>query len=116
MAAAIFHHLRGDDEWQHVFSKCYTALRRGGSLWISDLIRHEDPAVQALMWQHYGAYLTGLKDEAYRDKVFAYIEKEDTPRSLQFQLDLLRSVGFSGVEILHKNGCFAAFGGIKRAA
>ncbi len=116
MAAAVFHHLRGDDEWQQVFSKCYAALRPGGSLWISDLIRHEDPAIQVLMWQRYGAYLTGLKDEAYRDKVFAYIEKEDTPRSLQFQLDLLGSVGFSGVEILHKNGCFAAFGGIKRAA
>jgi tRNA (cmo5U34)-methyltransferase len=32
-----------------------------------------------------------------------------------FQLDLLRSVGFSDVEILHKNSCFAAFGGIKGA-
>jgi tRNA (cmo5U34)-methyltransferase len=113
MAAAVFHHLRGDDEWQHVFAKCYAALRPGGSLWISDLVRHEDTAIQALMGQRYGAYLVGLKDEAYRDKVFAYIEKEDTPRSLQFQLGLLRDVGFEGVEVLHKNGCFAAFGAIK---
>jgi tRNA (cmo5U34)-methyltransferase len=30
-----------------------------------------------------------------------------------FQLDLLRQVGFQQVEILHKNSCFAAFGGIK---
>jgi tRNA (cmo5U34)-methyltransferase len=30
-----------------------------------------------------------------------------------FQLDLLRQVGFSEVEVLHKNGCFAAFGAIK---
>ena len=52
--------------------------RPGGSLWISDLIEHTNPAVQALMWQRYGAYLAGLKDEAYRDHVFAYIAKEDT--------------------------------------
>jgi tRNA (cmo5U34)-methyltransferase len=28
-------------------------------------------------------------------------------------VDLLREVGFHGVEVLHKNGCFAAFGGIR---
>src|SRR5687768_13368659 len=33
MAAAVFHHLRGDDEWQSVFAKCYAALKPGGSLW-----------------------------------------------------------------------------------
>lgn len=113
LAAAIFHHLRTDAEWHNVFAKCYTALRPGGSLWISDLIEHSTPAVQAIMWQRYGAYLAGLKDEAYRDHVFAYIAKEDTPRSLVYQLDLLRAVGFPTVEVLHKNGCFAAFGAIK---
>ena len=43
--------------------------------------------------------------------MFAYVEKEDTPRPLLFQLDLLRQVGFAQVEVLHKNVCFAAFGG-----
>jgi tRNA (cmo5U34)-methyltransferase len=113
LAAAVFHHLRTDAEWHDVFAKCYAALRPGGSLWISDLIEHSTRAVQALMWERYGAYLTGLKDEAYRDHVFAYIEKEDTPRPLPYQIDLLRSVGFKTVEVLHKNGCFAAFGAIK---
>jgi tRNA (cmo5U34)-methyltransferase len=113
LAAAVFHHLRTDAEWHDVFAKCYAALRPGGSLWISDLIEHANPAVQALMWQRYGAYLAGLKDEAYRDHVFSYIAKEDTPRPLPYQTDLLRSVGFSAVEILHKNGCFAAFGALK---
>ena len=46
------------------------------------------------MKERYGEYLTRLKDEAYRDHVFAYVEREDTPRSLTFQLDLMREVGF----------------------
>jgi tRNA (cmo5U34)-methyltransferase len=116
MAAAVFHHLRGDDEWRDVFAKCYAALKPGGSIWISDLITHDSPAVQALMWRRYGEYLTGLKGEAYRDQVFGYIEQEDTPRPLLFQLHLLKDVGFSRVEILHKNSCFAAFGAIKSQA
>jgi tRNA (cmo5U34)-methyltransferase len=44
---------------------------------------------------------------------FAYVEKEDTPRPLLFQLDLLRQVGFGQVEVLHKRVCFAAFGAVK---
>jgi tRNA (cmo5U34)-methyltransferase len=113
LAAAVFHHLRTDEEWKQVFAKCYAALKPGGSIWISDLIEHSTSPVQALMWQRYGEYLAQLKDVQYRDNVFAYIEEQDTPRPLLFQIDLLREVGFRSVEILHKNSCFAAFGGIK---
>jgi tRNA (cmo5U34)-methyltransferase len=49
----------------------------------------------------------------YREKVLAYVEKEDSPRSVTYQLDLMKKVGFKSVEILHKNLCFAAFGAIK---
>jgi tRNA (cmo5U34)-methyltransferase len=113
LASAVLHHLRTDDEWKSVFTKCYTALRDGGSFWIFDLIQHATPGIHALLWKIYGEYLTGLKDEGYRDKVFSYIEEEDTPRPLLFQLDLLREAGFRSVELLHKNSCFAAFGAIK---
>jgi tRNA (cmo5U34)-methyltransferase len=113
LAAAVLHHLRTDAEWQAVYASFYRALNPGGSVWVFDLVESSIPAVQELMWQQYGEYLTGLKDEAYRDHVFAYVEKEDTPRSLTFQLDLLRDVGFRHVEVLHKNVCFAAFGAVK---
>ena len=113
MAAAVFHHLRGDDEWRDVFAKCYAALEPGGSIWISDLIEHDSPAIQTLMWQRYGAYLTQLKGEAYRDTVYSYIEQEDTPRQLMYQLHVLKEVGFKTVEVLHKNSVFAAFGAIR---
>jgi tRNA (cmo5U34)-methyltransferase len=113
LAAAVLHHLRADQEWESVFARFHAALRPGGSLWIADLIQHDEPAIQALMWQRYGDYLTQLQDEAYRDHVFAYVEREDTPRSLLFQIDLLRKVGFRHIEVLHKHCCFAAFGAIK---
>jgi tRNA (cmo5U34)-methyltransferase len=113
LAAAVLHHLRTEQEWREVFAAFHRALRPGGSVWIFDLVESSIPAVQQLMRQRYGEYLTGLKDEAYRDHVFAYVEKEDTPRPLLFQLDLLRQVEFAQVEVLHKNLCFAAFGAVK---
>jgi len=113
VAAAVLHHLRGEDEWLAVFEKFHRALRPGGSIWISDLVAHALPAVQAMMWRRYGEYLMGLRDEEYRDDVFAYVEKEDTPRPIGFQLELLRRVGFRAVDVLHKNSCFGAFGAVK---
>jgi tRNA (cmo5U34)-methyltransferase len=113
LAAAVLHHLRTEEEWKQVFAAFYRALRPGGSVWVFDLVESSIPAIQKLLWQRYGEYLTRLKDEAYRDHVFAYVEKEDTPRPLLFQLDLLRQVGFTRVDVLHKNVCFAAFGAMK---
>ena len=114
LAAAVLHHLREERDWQDVFSKFHATLKPGGSLWIFDLVEHSAPEVQVMMWERYGRYLTQLKGETYRTEVFDYIAREDTPRSLLFQIELMKRVGFGAVEILHKKGCFAAFGAIKR--
>jgi tRNA (cmo5U34)-methyltransferase len=113
LAAAVLHHLRDDRDWERAFAKIFRLTAPGGSVWITDLVAHESGAVQELMWRRYGAYLGELGGEAYRDRVFAYIDREDSPRPLTYQLDLLRHVGFSQVDVLHKNSCFAAFGAIK---
>lgn len=113
VAAATLHHLREDCEWQHVFGAVYRSLVPGGSFWISDIVTHQSSAVHHVMWQRYGEYLAALKGPAYRDHVFGYIEAEDTPRPLVWQLDLLARAGFREVDVLHKNSCFAAFGAIK---
>jgi tRNA (cmo5U34)-methyltransferase len=113
LAAAVLHHLRGDDQWWEVFRNFYRILKPGGSVWIVDLIEQSSAAIQNMMWARYGKYLTEFKDDAFRELVFGYIAKEDTPRPLIYQLDLLRDVGFENIELLHKNNLFAAFGAIK---
>lgn len=113
LAAAVLHHLRHDADWEAAFTKIYELTAPGGSVWITDLVAHENPVVQAMMWRRYGRYLESLGGADYRDKVFAYIDKEDSPRPVTYQLDLLRQVGFRQVDILHKNSCFAAFGAQK---
>jgi len=112
-AGAVLHHLRADSEWELVFEKIYRALKPGASFWICDLISHDVPAIQQLFENKYGEFLTGLGGADYKDHVLNYINREDTPRSVYYQLDLMKKVGFRHVEILHKNSCFAAFGGIK---
>jgi len=113
IAAAVLHHLREDRDWEKAFRKLYSSTAHGGSIWITDLVSHESDAVHAIMWQRYGEYLASLGGDDYRNEVFKYIDKEDSPRSLTYQLELLRKVGFACIDILHKNACFAAFGAIK---
>lgn len=113
LAGAVLHHLRDDQDWETTFVKLFKLLKPGGCLMISDLITQDTELLNEYTWQRYGEYLEGIGGAEYRQKVLDYIEKEDSPRSMNYQLDLMKKAGFSKVEILHKNMCFGAFGGIK---
>ena len=114
IATAVLHHLRDEEDWEIAFKKLFDLLNDGGSVWVFDLVHQADITLQRYIYDDlYGKYLTDLKDEQYRDHVFAYIEKEDSPRSLMYQLQLLEKVGFKQVDILHKHLCFASFVGFK---
>ncbi|HVC96101.1 MAG TPA: class I SAM-dependent methyltransferase [Pirellulales bacterium] len=114
LASAVLHHLRTDDEWRAVFQKLHDAIAPRGSFWIFDIVESPLPETQAVHWRRYGEYLTAAGGEAFREELYERIIAEDTPRSVPFQLGLLRAVGFSEVELLHKNSCYAAFGAVKR--
>ncbi|MDT0690814.1 class I SAM-dependent methyltransferase [Salegentibacter sp. F188] len=113
LAGAVLHHLRDDSDWEATFEKLFRLLKPGGCLMISDLITQDTDVVNDYVWEKYGEYLESIDGKEYRQKVLDYIAKEDSPRSMNYQLDLMKQVGFSKVEILHKNLCFGAFGGIK---
>jgi len=113
LAGAVLHHLRDEEEWKRAFAGFYRWLKPGGRLYVADLVYFDVPDVQEIMWERYGDYLTALGGADYRAKVFTYIDKEDSPRSLPFQLDLLKATGFSRYDVLHRNSVFACYFGMK---
>lgn len=113
LAGAVLHHLRDDDDWKSAFTRFYAWLKPGGRLYVSDLAYFDVPDAQEVMWERYGRYLDSLGGEECRAKIFAYLDKEDSPRSLPFQLDLLKSTGFTGYDVLHRNSVFACYFGAK---
>jgi tRNA (cmo5U34)-methyltransferase len=61
-------------------------------------------------------WLSILKKQISDDEIDMYRERydsEDTPRTLSYQLELLKQVGFSKIIVLHKHFNFTAFGGVK---
>ena len=113
VAAAVLHHLREVDDWRFMFQRLYDITAPGGGVWVTDMVSHESADIQAMLWGEFGDRAVSLGGEAYRDRVLAYIDREDSPRPVTFQMELLREVGFAKVDLLHKNACFAAYGGLK---
>ncbi|MCZ2154579.1 MAG: class I SAM-dependent methyltransferase [Bryobacterales bacterium] len=113
VAAAVLHHLREDAEWEAVYQSLSRWLRPGGSLWIFDLVSHEIPAVEALQRERYAQFLRASGGEEYAERILAYVDHEDSPRPLTYQLGLMRANGFTHIDVLLKNAAFAAFGGIR---
>ena len=113
LAGAVLHHLRDNADWELVFSKLFKLLTTGGCLMISDLVKQDTEILNNFIWERYGDYLEMSGGAVYKSKVLDYITKEDSPRSLNYQFDLMKKAGFTSVEILHKNICFAAYVGIK---
>ena len=113
LAGAVLHHLREDADWEFTFRKLFSILKPGGCLMISDLVTQDNETLNQYIWGKYGDYLENLGGREYRLKVLDYVSKEDSPRSLNYQLELMKKMGFRHTEILHKNLCFAAYAGIK---
>lgn len=69
LAAAGLHHLREKNDWKTAFERLYRLIAPSGTVWITDLVSHEIPAADKLMWKRYGTYLQSIGGADYRDKV-----------------------------------------------
>ncbi|HKM92057.1 MAG TPA: methyltransferase domain-containing protein [Prolixibacteraceae bacterium] len=112
-AGTTLHHLREENEWELVFGKVFRALKPGGSFWINDVVISETEELNKMMLEGWISKLKKQITESELDLYLKRYETEDTPRTLTYQLDLLKKIGFSKTIVLHKHFNFAAFGGIK---
>jgi tRNA (cmo5U34)-methyltransferase len=112
-AGTTLHHLRENQEWEQVFTKVFNALKPGGTFWINDIVIGETDEINRMMLD---GWLSILRKQISQEEIEMYMgryESEDTPRTLSYQLELMKQVGFSQTMVLHKHFNFAAFGAIK---
>jgi tRNA (cmo5U34)-methyltransferase len=80
---------------------------------VNDIVISETDEINDMMLS---GWLSILKKQVSEKDVEMYMnryETEDTPRTLNYQLELMKKIGFSKTILLHKHFNFAAFGGIK---
>jgi tRNA (cmo5U34)-methyltransferase len=76
------------------------------------VIGETDEITQLMM----DGWIAILQKQVPEEEVGMYLqryESEDTPRTLSYQLDLMKQVGFKETFVLHKHFNFAAFGARK---
>lgn len=112
-AGTTMHHLREEQEWESVFIKIYKALKKGGSFWINDIVVSETEEINQMMLDGWIGEMKKHHSDAEIEMYMSRYESEDTPRTLSYQLDLMKRIGFSETIVLHKHFNFAAFGAIK---
>ena len=113
VAATSLHHLRDDDEWITIFKRIYNSLKPNGAFFISDLILYDNNSIDQEAWNDYWEYLDKKGGEKLKNWVYEHIDKEDTPRSLNYITGLLKETGFRQTEIFYRRSVFAALCGIK---
>ncbi|MDR3112305.1 MAG: class I SAM-dependent methyltransferase [Elusimicrobiota bacterium] len=106
-AGATLHHLRSDVEWKSVFLKIFNCLSSVGCFIISDLVVQNNPLLTKYVYEGWSNYLEQTGGKNYCKQILELSGKEDTPRSVNFLTKTLCESGFSNVEVLHKNMCFA---------
>lgn len=113
VAAAVLHHLRDEDDWERTFAKISSLLKPGGILLVSDLIRHENPKIEALFKVRQEVFLREALGDAEAERIMRSIAESDTPSPLEYQLALLKKVGFRETGLLHKTLVFGAYYAVK---
>ena len=112
-AAAVLHHLRSRQEWDGVMRKIYRALKPGGMFWLWDLVKYDDPRMQAIQYERYADYLIEHEGAEFQKMIFERVEESDTPENTPFIFQKMLEVGFKEVDIFHKNALFCGIYGRK---
>ncbi len=113
VAAAVLHHLRDEADWENTFARIGSLLKPGGILLVSDLIRHENPKIEALFKVRQEKFLRDALGDTEAERIMRSIAESDTPSSVEYQHALVKKVGFRETGLLHKNLVFAAYYALK---
>ncbi|MCQ2975577.1 MAG: class I SAM-dependent methyltransferase [Bacteroidales bacterium] len=111
-AGTTLHHLRTNQEWELMFRKIYDSLTEGGLFLVNDIVIDEISEITELMLKGWESVL----QKNVPTEVDTYLKKyetEDSPQTLNYQINLMKKIGFKQISVLHKHFNFATFVGVK---
>ena len=113
------HHLSSDEK-QSLFRAILSLLRPGGYFLNIDVVLAPADTIEQWymkLWQEWmdeKLNALGRQDVSFQDIVRRYKEAEENrPDTLDYQLGVLREIGFQEVDCYYKYGVFAVYGGRK---
>ncbi|WP_128699951.1 class I SAM-dependent methyltransferase [Candidatus Velamenicoccus archaeovorus] len=113
VSSLTLHHLRRGGEKLKLYAKIRRGLRKGGVLYLADLVLGETDCLQRLnleMWKRFLSRHMSEKDMNERRRRY---EREDHPFKISDEMAWLKGAGFRHIDVVWKYYHFAVFGGQK---
>jgi tRNA (cmo5U34)-methyltransferase len=114
VSSLALHHLVTDEDKKEFYTKIHEALNPGGVFLNADVILGSNDYLQELYlekWKEFMNLHVSVKE--IEEKWIPAAEDEDHPAKLVDQLDWLRDIGFSDVDVIWKYYGSAVYGGYK---
>ena len=114
VSSLALHHLESDAEKTAFYQKIFNALNPGGVFINADVVLGSEPALQQKYLEKWKAFMRKqVAEDEINHKWMVSYEQEDRPAVLLNQLDWLREIGFTSVDVVWKYYNFAVYGGQK---
>jgi tRNA (cmo5U34)-methyltransferase len=114
VSSLALHHLTTDEHKQTFFGKVFKCLNSGGVFYNADLILASSSFLHELYIKKWKEYMKkSVPQDEIENKWMVTYKNEDSPSILVAQLDWLKGIGFSEVDVIWKYFNFAVYGGRK---
>ena len=112
-SALSIHHLEAGEKME-LYRRIFVALGEGGVFVNADEVAGETEEAHGRNLAAWDAFLlSGPLGEEGARAIMERRDRFDRMEKLSVQLEWLRGIGFTGVEVTYRNGCFVVFGGRK---
>lgn len=113
VASLALRHLETVEDKSAMHTKIFKALNKGGIFANADITISPDERIQSNYLKKWKEYIMKTLPEDYADKNYERYLREDRPSVLIDEIERLKKIGFSHVEIFWKYYNFATYGAIK---
>ena len=116
VSSLALHHLIDEDDKIKFYKKIYACLKPGGVFYNADVVLGSSYHLQERYMEKWREYMRlQVSEEEIEQKWIPQHYDEDRPSKLINQLDWLRDMGFTEVDVVWKYFNFAVYGGRKSA-
>ena len=114
VSSLALHHLETDTDKIKLYSKILENLNDNGVFYNADVVLASTDQLQEIYIQRWKEYMNRkVSMEEIENRWILVYENEDRPAKLTDQLEWLKAIGFSPVDVIWKYYNFCVYGGLK---
>jgi tRNA (cmo5U34)-methyltransferase len=112
VSSLALHHLESDSDKLGFYKKIFSALNNNGIFINIDVVLGSDDSIQVFYMKKWKEFMSeSVSEDEINNKWLVNYYAEDRPAKMISHLDMLRSCGFSSVDVVYKHFNFAVYSG-----